>query len=91
VSIVIIGGGIIGSAIAYYLGRSGDAHRITVLEPDPDYAASSTPRSASAIRVQFNLGVNVAMSRFGYAFFRDLSTDIGFEDCRTSCWPRRRG
>ncbi|ALG12176.1 FAD-dependent oxidoreductase [Kibdelosporangium phytohabitans] len=96
--IVVVGGGIIGSAIAYYLARPGPADRVRVLEPDQDYAFSSTPRSASAIRGQFNLGVDVAMSRHGYAFFKratenpgvgDEEVDIAFEDCPylTLCAP----
>lgn len=38
-NIVIIGGGMIGSAIAYFLARHGDADRALVLEPDQDYAS----------------------------------------------------
>ncbi|MCH8196816.1 MAG: FAD-dependent oxidoreductase, partial [Proteobacteria bacterium] len=33
--IIIIGGGIIGSAAAYFLGISGRAGAVTVIEPDP--------------------------------------------------------
>ena len=35
--IVIIGGGIVGSAIAYFLARTGRAGRVAVIEPDPTY------------------------------------------------------
>lgn len=85
--ILIIGGGIIGSATAYFLALAGHAKRVVVLEPSPAYDRSSTGRSASAIRQQYNLAVNVAMSRFGYDFYRQAnphlsvngeSIDIGF-------------
>lgn len=87
---LIIGGGIIGSAIAYFLARQVGGRGIIVLEPDKDYERSSTPRSASAIRTQFHLGINVAMSRDGYDFFKHAADylsvngediDIAFEDC----------
>jgi len=74
--IVIVGGGIIGSSIAYHLARQGRGGRIAVLEPDLSYARSSTTRSASALRTQFNLGINVAMSRYGYAFFTAATTHL---------------
>jgi FAD-dependent oxidoreductase domain-containing protein 1 len=90
VETLIIGGGIIGSAIAYFLARQVGGRDIVVLEPDEDYKRASTPRSASAIRTQFHLGINVAMSRHGYDFFKNATEnlsvngeeiDISFEDC----------
>src|SRR5690606_36781581 len=52
--IVIIGGGIVGSATAYWLAQAADldGRRVTVVEKDPSYAVSSTPRSAGGIRQQ---------------------------------------
>lgn len=68
----VVGGGIVGSAIAYFLKELGYRGPVTVYEPDPTYEQTSTVRSAAAIRQQFNLGINVAMSRFGYEFFAEL-------------------
>lgn len=44
--IVIIGGGIVGSAAAYFLANSGQAGRIVVIEADTSYARASTALSA---------------------------------------------
>ncbi|AWN21989.1 FAD-dependent oxidoreductase [Deinococcus irradiatisoli] len=88
--IVVVGGGILGCATAYFLARHPDAPPVVVLEPDPSYARASTPRSASAIRTQFHLGANVELSRFGYDFYRQAGkylsldgepVDLDFEDC----------
>ena len=88
--IVIIGGGIVGSSIAYHLATRDLGRRVMVLEPDHTYARSSTTRSAAAIRTQFNLGINVEMSRFGHEFYSAASAqlsldgelvDLQFEDC----------
>ena len=48
--VVIIGGGVIGSSIAYYLAEAGHAGDVVVIEPDPTYefAATRAPRAGSA-------------------------------------------
>lgn len=84
-NVVVIGGGIVGSCVSLFLARAG-VQNITVLDKDLSYESSSTERSASAIRQQFHLAVNVAMSHFGYEFFTELERylpagirhDIGF-------------
>lgn len=72
----IVGGGIVGSAIAYFLRELAYGEPVTVYEPDPSYENTSTFRSAAAIRQQFNLAINVAMSRFGADFFAELDTRL---------------
>ncbi|MGO8950481.1 MAG: NAD(P)/FAD-dependent oxidoreductase [Ktedonobacterales bacterium] len=70
VDVAIVGGGIVGACVAYFLATAPQRpDSIIVLEPDPAYERSATTRSAAAIRQQFNLAVNVAMARFGYEFF----------------------
>lgn len=76
----IVGGGIIGSAIAHFLRERGYAGSVTVYEPDPSYERTSTFRSAAAIRQQFNLAINVAMSRFGAEFFAALDARLRQQD-----------
>ncbi|MDQ8731099.1 FAD-binding oxidoreductase [Bradyrhizobium sp. LHD-71] len=63
--IVIAGGGIMGSCIAYYLALAGAASAVTVLEPDPAYEFAATPRAVGAIRLQHGLRENVEMSIYG--------------------------
>ena len=36
--ITIVGGGIMGSSIAWHLGRAGIARDVSVIEPDPTYS-----------------------------------------------------
>ncbi|WP_417516450.1 NAD(P)/FAD-dependent oxidoreductase [Minwuia sp.] len=70
--IVIIGGGVIGSAIAWWLkaARKVDA-AVTVYEPDPAYQTGSTARSLGSIRQQFSTVENILISRFGIDFVRN--------------------
>ena len=52
--IVIIGGGIMGSATAYYLMRTAPGIRAVVIEMDPSYSHASTTLSMSNARIQFS-------------------------------------
>ncbi|NOX41457.1 MAG: FAD-binding oxidoreductase [Alphaproteobacteria bacterium] len=71
--VVIIGGAIIGSAIAYFLSQLSQFNgRILVIEKDPSYATASTALSAASIRMQFSNRVNVLMSKFGGEFIQNF-------------------
>ena len=69
--VVIAGGGVIGSAIAYFLGADEEfAGRVLVVEPDPSYTECSTTRSCGSIRQQFSTPENIEMALFGIEFLR---------------------
>ena len=73
-TVAIIGGGIMGSAAAYFLSQDKNFNgTVLVFEPDPSYAYSATVRSAAAIRQQFNVPVNVQLSSFSYQFFKEIN------------------
>ena len=44
--VAVIGGGIIGSSIAYFLARSNQVGSVAVIEPDPTYRLAATPQGA---------------------------------------------
>lgn len=69
--VVIIGGGVIGSAIAYFLTADPDFKGTAmVLEPKPDYASASTSLSVGGYRQQFSVAANIRMSHFSIDFLR---------------------
>jgi FAD-dependent oxidoreductase domain-containing protein 1 len=71
--VLIIGGGVIGSAIACFLhSHPGFDGEIMVVERDPSYARASSALSASSIRQQYSCAINIAMSRFGIEFLRNV-------------------
>jgi FAD-dependent oxidoreductase domain-containing protein 1 len=75
--VAIVGGGVMGSAIAYFLlGPSGYQGRVVVVEKDPTYATAATPRSAGGIRQQFSTPENIAMSSFGAAFVKQAGAQL---------------
>ncbi len=70
--VVIAGGGVMGSACAYFLHSTPEFRgSILVVEPDPSYRESASTRSASSIRQQFSTPLNIALSAFGMQFLRD--------------------
>lgn len=75
--IVIVGGGVTGSAIAYFTAGDPDFRgRIVVVEKDPTYADAPTARSAGGIRQQFSTPENIRMSLFGAAFVKSAAEHL---------------
>lgn len=78
--IVIIGGGVVGSAIAYFLSRNKTRDlSITVIEKDPTYQVGSTARSAGGIRQQFSTPENIRISQFATDFLRNISQHLSVD------------
>jgi glycine/D-amino acid oxidase-like deaminating enzyme len=78
--VVIIGGGAVGSSIAYFLLSDPKFHgRVAVIERDPTYKRASSALSASAIRQQFSTPENIRISRFGIGFLRDIGERLSVD------------
>ena len=67
--VVIIGGGIVGASIAYHLRQDGVSGRIVVIERDSTYARAATSLSMGGVRQQYSVPCNIAMARYGLAFY----------------------
>jgi glycine/D-amino acid oxidase-like deaminating enzyme len=64
--VVVVGGAVIGSAIAYFLADCDDFDgTVLVVERDPSYAGCSTALSVGSIRQQFSTPENIEISKFG--------------------------
>jgi FAD-dependent oxidoreductase domain-containing protein 1 len=74
--IVIVGGGIMGSCIAYHLALAGAAADVVVVEPDPTYEFAATPRAVGGIRLQHALPENVEMSLYGDSVYSDFANQV---------------
>jgi FAD-dependent oxidoreductase domain-containing protein 1 len=79
--VLIVGGGVIGSAIACFLARDHGV-RATVLERDPSHARASSALSASAIRQQFSTPANIALSQWSLGFLRRVGDELSVGDER---------
>lgn len=70
--VVVIGGGILGSSVAYNLLMQAPATRVAVVEPDPTYEFASALRSSGGCRVQFSSPENIAMSLYSIDFIKNF-------------------
>ena len=64
--VVIIGGGIIGAASAYFLSKEG--RKVKVIERDPTYKNASFPLSLGGFRRQFFQKENILLGKFAREF-----------------------
>ena len=83
--VVVVGGGALGSSVAYHLKSDPNfSGRVVVVERDPTYAGASSSLSASSIRQQFSTPLNIHLSRFGIGFLRRapelLDVDLGLKE-----------
>jgi len=90
--VAIVGGGVIGSSIAYALSaEAGFRGTVLVVERDPSYQRASSALSASGIRQQFSAPINIRISQYGIAFFRRASELLACGDERPPIRVREAG
>ena len=78
--VVIAGGAVMGSSIAYHLARDpGFQGRVLVIERDRTYQKAASALSASSIRQQFSQPVNIQISLYGIDILRHLSDHLGLD------------
>lgn len=63
--VILIGGGVMGCALAYYLLKAEPGMQVAIIEKDPGYKQNSTVLSDGNIRLQFNLKENILISLYG--------------------------
>jgi glycine/D-amino acid oxidase-like deaminating enzyme len=79
--VVIVGGAVVGSATAFFLGTNPDFEgSVLVIEKDWTYARSATALSSSSIRHQFSNAINVQVSQFGTEFIRNFKAHVAVDD-----------
>ncbi|OWF46121.1 FAD-dependent oxidoreductase domain-containing protein 1-like [Mizuhopecten yessoensis] len=76
--IAIIGGGLVGSAAAFWIRKqSKKGYSVTVIERDSSYAQASSMLSVGGVRHQFSIPENVQMSMFTTDFIRNIHHHLG--------------
>jgi sarcosine oxidase, subunit beta len=74
--VVIIGGGIVGSSIAYHLTATG-CKDVLVLEREGSQGKGSTGKSMGGVRAQFATPVNIQMSLYSIPFYASFEETLG--------------
>ena len=75
--VVIIGGGIVGSGIAYHLTAAG-CRNVLVIERESVQGKGSTGKSMGGVRAQFSTPVNIQMSLYSIPFYASFDKRLGF-------------
>jgi sarcosine oxidase subunit beta len=74
--VVIIGGGIVGSSIAYHLTANG-CRNVLVIERESAQGKGSTGKSMGGVRAQFSTLVSIQMSLYSIPFYADFEERLG--------------
>lgn len=75
--IVIVGGAVMGSSIAYHLASHPQfSGSVVVVEKDATYKRAASALSAASIRQQYSSAINIRISLFGIAFLRDIGRHL---------------
>src|SRR5690348_6182497 len=75
--VAIIGGGIVGSSIAYHLTAAG-CKNVLVIERETAQGKGSTGKSMGGVRAQFSTPVNIQMSLYSIAFYATFEERLGY-------------
>jgi glycine/D-amino acid oxidase-like deaminating enzyme len=75
--VVVIGGGIVGSSIAYHLTSAG-CRNVLVLERESATGKGSTGKSMGGVRAQFSTPVNIQMSLYAIPFYASFEEQLGY-------------
>jgi glycine/D-amino acid oxidase-like deaminating enzyme len=79
VDVVVIGGGAIGAAAAYFLRSHAKPCTVAVIERDPTYALASTPRASGGVRRLFSLPENIGLSQYSIPFYERFATEMAVD------------
>jgi len=74
--VVIVGGGIVGSSIAYHLTEAGCTN-LLVVERETHQGKGSTGKSMGGVRAQFATPVNIQMSLYSIPFYAGFDERLG--------------
>jgi sarcosine oxidase subunit beta len=75
--VVIVGGGIVGSSIAYHLTAAG-CRNVLVIERETSPGKGSTGKSMGGVRAQFATPVNIQMSLYSIPFYAAFDQALGY-------------
>ena len=78
--VVIIGGGVVGCATAYFVRQLAPHATVAVIDADPTYEFASSLRAAGGCRVQFTTPENIELSKFSIDFIKSFGATMAVGD-----------
>ncbi len=89
--VIMVGGGVMGCAIAHYLLKTDPGLRVAIVEMDPTYEKSSTALSDGNTRVQFNIRENIQMSIYGLEVMENFAEVMAVGEQKPEIAFRQQG
>jgi glycine/D-amino acid oxidase-like deaminating enzyme len=89
--VIIVGGGIMGSAAAYYLMKADPNLSVAVIERDSSYTNASTTLSMSNVRIQFSLKENIQISQYTFEVLKRFEDEMAVDDNRPKIYFHQEG
>jgi glycine/D-amino acid oxidase-like deaminating enzyme len=77
--IIIIGGAVMGSSVAYHLLAAEPTLKLAVVERDPTYTRASTSLSLGGVRIQFSLEENILISLYAQECFSRFEEEMAIK------------
>jgi len=74
--VIIVGGGVMGCACAYYLKKLDPGVKVAVIEKDPSYTFASSSLSMANVRIQFSLKENIEISLYAFDFLERFAEEM---------------
>ena len=92
VDVLILGGGVTGSATAFSLAsRSDFSGSIVVVERDPTYENAPSAKATGGFRQQFSTPENIGMGLYGAEFIKNVDQHLGVDGEPTGIIFREQG
>src|ERR1700716_2091012 len=89
--VVVIGGGAIGAAVAYFIRLLDPGTDVLVVERDPSYGLASTPRASGGVRRLFSLAENIELSKYSIGFFEDFAETMAIDGVPADIGLKKNG
>ncbi len=89
--VVIVGGSVVGSSVAWHLREEGFTGRIVVIERDASYRRASAALAMGGIRQQFCTPVTVQMVQFSVELWKVFDRRMTVATYSPRVWFRQRG
>ena len=89
--VIMVGGGVMGCATAYYLLKADPDLKVAIVEMDPTYEKSSTALSDGNTCIQFNLQENIQMSLYGLDVMANFAEEMAVGEHKPEIAFRQQG
>jgi sarcosine oxidase subunit beta len=75
--VIIVGGGVIGTSVAYHLLERSPGLRVLLLEREAELGTGATAKATGGVRHQFSTEANVRLTQLSYPYFVDAESRLG--------------